>query len=61
MQGMTPLELKYHLKEIERSFARSQTPAPAANGRQNAGHGWKVTLMTWLKRPSAAALKPIGD
>ena len=61
MQGMTPLEMKYHLKDIERSFAVCRTQTQAADGRQLAVHGWMGTLINWIRRPSAATLKRMVD
>ena len=61
MQGMTPLELKYHLSDIERSFARCQTPAYCADYGNPAGHGWIRILVNWIRGPSASALKRMVD
>ena len=61
MQEMTPLELKYHLRDIERSFARCQTPVPTPDGREPAGHGWMGILMNWIRRPSATTLTKMAD
>ena len=55
MQGMTPLELKFHLRDIERSFTACQPHGQAARDGQPSG--WLRGLVTAVARRSAMALR----
>jgi hypothetical protein len=54
MQGMTPLELKYHLKDIERSFAACQPQSKVASDRQAPRFNWLTTVIKWIASPQPA-------
>lgn len=61
MHGMTPLEVKYHLKDIERSFNACRTSAQIAVDRPLPRFGWVKALTRWFTRPSAVVLnRPVA-
>jgi hypothetical protein len=57
MQGMTPLELKYHLKDIERSFAVCQPQSRVASDRQAPHFNWLRAVIKWIASPPPATVK----
>jgi hypothetical protein len=57
MQGMTPLELKYHLKDVERSFAACQPHSRVASDRQAPRFNWLTTVIKWIASPPPAEVK----
>ena len=57
MQGMSPLEVKFHLNDIERSLAACRRTSQAAAGRSSHGFGWLRAVLKWLVRPSAVTAR----
>lgn len=57
MQGITPLEIKYHLRDIERSFAACRTVTQAQESCEPAGQSWVGKILGWTRRPFTTTLK----
>ena len=57
MQGMSPLEVKFHLNDIERSLTACRRTSQAAADRSSQGFGWLRAVLKWLASPSAVAVR----
>ena len=57
MQGMSPLEVKFHLNDIERSLAACRKTSQGTADRSSHGSDWLRAVLKWLARPSAVAAR----
>jgi hypothetical protein len=57
MQGMTPLEVKYHLQDIERSFVACRISSQSVTDRAFPRFRWLSVLVKSINRPSTMVLK----
>lgn len=57
MHGMTPIEVKYHLQDIERSFAACRASSQSVTERAFPGFSRLAVFVRWVNRPSTKMLK----
>ena len=57
MQGMSPLEVKFHLNDIECSLAACRKTSQSTVDRSSHGSGWLRAVLQWLVKPSAVAAR----
>jgi hypothetical protein len=57
MHGMTPLEVKYHLQDVERSFVACRASSQSVTERAFPGRSWLGAFAHWVNRPATMILK----